>query len=144
MARTGDTQAGTQGQWFINTKDNTTNLGQANSGGYAVFGWVVGSGMSVVDAIAAVPTFSYTSPFNQIPLTNFTQADFNNGNPALPHVVVLASATVVNPQSGSCMSGHTAFVAHAQRRIQRGASSMRRGVCGSGRLRRNHRPPPKK
>jgi len=95
MARTGDTQAGTQGQWFINTKDNTTALGASNGGGYAVFGWVVGPGMSVVDAIAAVPTFSYNSPFNQIPLTNFTQADFTGGTNPLPHVVALASATVI-------------------------------------------------
>ena len=51
--------------------------------------------MSVVDAIAALPTFAYGSPFNQVPLQNFTQADFSNHVNPLPHVVVLSSVTVV-------------------------------------------------
>ena len=96
MARQSDPNSATS-QWFINTVDNTVNLGQSNGGGYAVFGWVVGPGMSVVDSIAAVPTFPFGSPFNQVPLTNYTQADFN-ANPKtnpLPHLVVLTSATVV-------------------------------------------------
>lgn len=94
MARTASLNSATS-QWFINTDDNSTSLGQANGGGYAVFGWVVGPGMSVVDSIAAVPTFAYASPFGQVPLQNFTEADkANNVNP-LPHIVVLASATVV-------------------------------------------------
>lgn len=83
-------------QWFINTKDNTASLGQANNGGYAVFGWIVGSSMSVVDNIAAVPTFAYSSPFGQVPLQNFTQADFTNKADPLPHTVVLTSATLVS------------------------------------------------
>ena len=82
-------------QWFINTADNTTNLGTSNGGGYAVFGWVVGPGMGVVDAIAAIPTFAYSSPFDQVPLQNFTQADFTGSVDPLPHVVVLSSVTVV-------------------------------------------------
>jgi peptidyl-prolyl cis-trans isomerase A (cyclophilin A) len=82
-------------QWFINTKDNSTTLDQANGGGYAVFGWVVGPGMTVVDSIAAVPTFAYTSPFNQVPLQNFTQTDMTNGVNPIPHAVILSSATVV-------------------------------------------------
>jgi peptidyl-prolyl cis-trans isomerase A (cyclophilin A) len=82
-------------QWFINTKDNSTNLNQANGGGYAVFGWVVGPGMTVVDSIAAVPTFAFSDPFGQVPLQNFTAADQTNGVNPIPHVVILNSATVV-------------------------------------------------
>ena len=86
-------------QWFINTTDNTTSLGPTSgsphSFGYAVFGWVVGPGMSVVDSIAAVPTFAYDAPFSQVPLQNFTMDDFNNHVPPIPHAVVLNSATVV-------------------------------------------------
>ncbi len=82
-------------QWFINTDDNTDSLGQGNNGGYAVFGWVVGPGMNVVDSIAAVPTFAYNSPFGQVPLTNFTQQDMTNSVDPLPHVVKLTSVTVV-------------------------------------------------
>ena len=94
MARSANVNSATS-QWFINTANNTDNLGTANGGGYAVFGWVVGPGMSVVDTIAALPTFAYSSPFNQVPLQNFTQADFTNSVDPLPHVVVLSSVTVV-------------------------------------------------
>jgi cyclophilin family peptidyl-prolyl cis-trans isomerase len=107
MARSGALNSGTS-QWFINTDNNTTDLGASNNGGYAVFGWIVGpttgqttdpaaglAGMSVVNAIAAVPTFAYSSPFNQVPLQNFTQTDFTNSVDPLPHVVVLSSVTIV-------------------------------------------------
>ena len=94
MARTAALNSATS-QWFINTDNNTVDLGQSNGGGYAVFGWIVGPGMGVVDAIAAVPTFLYGSPFNQVPLQNYTQTDFNNSVDPLPHVVVLSSVTIV-------------------------------------------------
>ena len=94
MARTSALNSGTS-QWFINTDNNTVDLGASNNGGYAVFGWIVGPGMGVIDAIAAVPTFAYSSPFGQVPLQNFTQTDFNNSVDPLPHVVVLSSVTVV-------------------------------------------------
>ena len=42
-------------EWYVNTKDNSASLPPASSGGYAVFGRVTGTGMSVVDAIAALP-----------------------------------------------------------------------------------------
>lgn len=96
LARTGDvnTTTATSG-WFINTHDNSTTLGAANAGGYAVFGWVMGTGMTVVDALAATPTFAYSSPFGQIPLQNFTQADFTAHNDPLPHAVVLSDVSLV-------------------------------------------------
>ncbi|HTM54929.1 MAG TPA: peptidylprolyl isomerase [Pirellulales bacterium] len=109
MARQGDNGDPTQtttgtSQWFINTHDNSTTLGPAPADpahgipqtfGYTVFGWVVGPGMQVVDNIAAVPTFAYSSPFSQVPLQNFTAQDKTNGVDPLPHVVVLSSVTVV-------------------------------------------------
>jgi peptidyl-prolyl cis-trans isomerase A (cyclophilin A) len=97
MARTPAPNSATS-QWFINTDDNTTTFGQSNGGGFAVFGWVVGPGMSVIDSIAAVPTFAYgdrNSSFQQLPLQNFTQADYNNHVDPLSHLVVLNSVTVV-------------------------------------------------
>ncbi len=100
MARTGAANTNTAtSQWFINTDDNTTSLGASNAGGYAVFGWVMGTGMSVVDAMAAVPTFKFDSPFGQVPLQGYTQADFNHlPNPVdpLPHAIVLSSVHVVS------------------------------------------------
>jgi len=106
MADNGDvTQTATAtGQWYFNTVDNTTRLGPAPADpahgipqtfGYAVFGQVLGNGMDVIDAIAAVPTFQYNDPFGQVPLQNFSTADKNNNVDPLPHVVVLHSVTVV-------------------------------------------------
>jgi cyclophilin family peptidyl-prolyl cis-trans isomerase len=58
-------------QWFINTTDNSTVLGPQNGGGYAVFGWVVGTGMSVADGINNL--FKTTvSGFQNVPLQNYT------------------------------------------------------------------------
>ncbi|MEX0676485.1 MAG: peptidylprolyl isomerase [Pirellulales bacterium] len=73
MARTFEPDTATS-QWFINTDDiNSGRLapGGFSTDGYAVFGWVVGTGMSVVDAIHAVPTFS-ASGFNDVPLQNYS------------------------------------------------------------------------
>jgi peptidyl-prolyl cis-trans isomerase A (cyclophilin A) len=72
MARTADLNSATS-QWFINTVDNAFLNGAQ---GYAVFGKVVGDGMRVVDAIAALPTYdltgSYGPVFTDVPLAQFS------------------------------------------------------------------------
>lgn len=69
MARTGQTNTTTAtDQFFINNIDNSTTLGASNSGGYAVFGKVLGNGMQIVDQIAALPITAAASPFNELPL----------------------------------------------------------------------------
>jgi cyclophilin family peptidyl-prolyl cis-trans isomerase len=57
MARTTSPNSATSG-WFINTVDNTNNLPPASNSGYAVFGSVISPGMSVVNAIAALPVLN--------------------------------------------------------------------------------------
>lgn len=71
MARTTQVNSATS-EWFINTDDNTVDLGQSNGGGYAVFGKVLGTGMTVVDAIHALEAYPFQSPFGQLPLRNYT------------------------------------------------------------------------
>ncbi len=70
-------------QWFINLADNSANLDVQN-GGFTVFGRVLGDGMTVADAIAALPIFNFGSPFDAVPLRNYTTDDFNAGTPAAP------------------------------------------------------------
>lgn len=55
----GQINSGTN-NWFINLNDNTflDNVDQ----GFTVFGEVIGNGMDVVDAIAALPTFPLNDP----------------------------------------------------------------------------------
>ena len=90
MARNPDPNSATS-QWFINTVDNSVSLGPANDGfGFAVFGWVVGSGMSVVDTIQAVPTIS-TGSFTQLPVVNHVDGTAVT----LDNLIVLTSAALV-------------------------------------------------
>lgn len=77
MAKLGDLVDSATNQWFINLADNSANLDRQN-GGFSVFGQVEGNGMAIVDAIAAVNRFNMGSPFNSIPLRNYTSADATN------------------------------------------------------------------
>lgn len=78
-ARTADINSATS-EWYFNIKDNTTGLGPSNGGGYTVFGRVIGTGMVVVDQIAALPRFNAGSSFTDLPLRNFTSGDIQIAN----------------------------------------------------------------
>ena len=72
--RAGNANSATS-QWFINLANNAAALNSQN-GGFTVFGQVLGDGMAVVDALAAVPIFSAGDPFTELPLR-----DYIVGNP---------------------------------------------------------------
>jgi cyclophilin family peptidyl-prolyl cis-trans isomerase len=77
MAQVGSDANSATSQWFINLADNggapnNLDIRNNNSGPYTVFGRVVGNGMSVVDAIAALPRFNAGAPFDTLPLRNYT------------------------------------------------------------------------
>jgi cyclophilin family peptidyl-prolyl cis-trans isomerase len=65
-------------QWFINEGNNSILDSPTRAdGGFAAFGAVLGNGMTVVDAIGGLPIptdfgFSIGSPFNELPLRNFS------------------------------------------------------------------------
>jgi cyclophilin family peptidyl-prolyl cis-trans isomerase len=71
-------------QFFLNTADNSSIL-DGQDGGYTVIGQIVGvqgvnigsasEGLAVMDAINAVPTFAFQSPFTSMPLINYTSGD---------------------------------------------------------------------
>jgi len=67
MAKLGGDPDSATSQWFINLADNRANLDEQN-GGFTVFGHVLGDGMQVVDALAAVPTYQFDEPFSELPL----------------------------------------------------------------------------
>ncbi len=60
-------------QWFINLADNggSPNNLDTQNGGFTVFGRVLGDGMTVADAIAALPRYDFGSPFDTLPLRNY-------------------------------------------------------------------------
>ena len=94
MARTADLNSATN-QFYFNTQDNT-DLDTA-SGGYAVFGHVIDSGMSLIDTLAscqAIDMSGTTNPANQawqtVPVMNL------QGNSVGPdNLLVINSAQVI-------------------------------------------------
>jgi cyclophilin family peptidyl-prolyl cis-trans isomerase len=75
-------------QWFINLADNVSLDDPNNNGGFTAFGQVLGNGMTVVDAIAAVPRFNLGSPFNEIPLRQYNP---QSGSPKTDNLILLPS-----------------------------------------------------
>lgn len=116
MARTSEANSATS-EWFFNVDDNTSVLGASNNGGYAVFGRLIGNGMSVVDAIAALTKYTVSTTLNSMPLRNMQtgQTEVLVGNliivnkiSVIPvHPSVASSASVV---SFTATSANTAVV----------------------------------
>jgi cyclophilin family peptidyl-prolyl cis-trans isomerase len=73
MALPGNNINGATSQWFVNVADNTF----LDSGSFTVFGRVIGDGLTIVDAIHALPTFNVSGPLNnsalaEVPLQGYT------------------------------------------------------------------------
>jgi peptidyl-prolyl cis-trans isomerase A (cyclophilin A) len=81
-------------QWFFNLADNTSILDGQN-GGFTAFGEVMGDGMDVVDAIAALPVYNFSGATSEIPLRNYTQQDYDDGVPVDGDNFVMITAVIV-------------------------------------------------
>jgi cyclophilin family peptidyl-prolyl cis-trans isomerase len=103
MAKTSQPDSATS-QFFFNVQDNTVlddpNNPQ-NTGGFTVFGQVR-NGLSVMDALAAIPTQSETTfnpAFTDLPLINYTGTNFphdtTSSNFALTKSIVVEPASVL-------------------------------------------------
>lgn len=86
-------------QWFFNLADNS-GLDSPANGAFTVFGRVVGSGMSVADAIAALPTFPFAGAWNEAPMRNYTATQFSSYVPVSGNNVVSMNITVLNYPAG--------------------------------------------
>ncbi len=81
-------------QWFFNLADNTANLDTQN-GGFTAFGEVVGNGMDVVDAIAALQTFDLGGALSETPLRgDTTNNPLDDTNYIIVTAVIISDSTV--------------------------------------------------
>lgn len=74
MAKLGNDPNSATNQWFFNLADNSDSGAKLDvqNGGFTVFGEVIGDGMTVVNAIAAVPRYAVNSGvFSSTPLREF-------------------------------------------------------------------------
>ena len=94
MAKVSGNANSATSQWFINMGNNSTNLDVQN-GGFTVFGEVVSGGMTVLDAINALPTFSFSTAIDSLPLRNYTAANAAAGAPITDQNMVYATSVSV-------------------------------------------------
>ncbi|HVU34273.1 MAG TPA: peptidylprolyl isomerase [Opitutaceae bacterium] len=95
-ARTSDPNSATSG-WYFNVRDNSSILDQSNGGGYTVFGQVLGNGMTVLDAIAALSRVNAgggdpNSPFQELPVRNYT-----SGSVKIPDNLAMVNSVTAIP-----------------------------------------------
>jgi len=91
-------------QWFFNLADNSANLDSQNEG-FTVFGQVVGDGMDVIDAIAALPIYDFGAPFNAVPLRDYTQFDFDTFITVDDRHLVIVNAIIVSDSTVDSAAG---------------------------------------
>jgi uncharacterized protein (TIGR03437 family) len=93
MAKLGDDPNSATNQWFFNLSNNNAAILNGQNGGFTVFGRIVDSAsLAVMDRIASVPVPSpgpLASPFNEIPLQNYT------GTLQASNLIVVTSITQV-------------------------------------------------
>lgn len=77
MAKLSGSADSATSQWFINLADNSSNLDTQNSG-FTVFGQVSDAGMQTADVVASTSTVDLGSAFTDIPMLDYTAADFAN------------------------------------------------------------------
>ena len=95
MAKLGGQANSATNQWFFNLSDNVGLDSASNSGGFTVFGEVVGNGMDVVDAIADIPVYNQGGVYAEIPLQNYTLNDpVTYANLIVVHKIELLDPTV--------------------------------------------------
>jgi peptidyl-prolyl cis-trans isomerase A (cyclophilin A) len=104
MAKLGGNANSATNQWFINLGNNSTNLDVQN-GGFTVFGEVIGNGMDVLDAINALPRFNLGSPFDSLPLRDYTQQNATDKVEITDrHLVLVTSIVVIDGAASTAAS----------------------------------------
>lgn len=98
MAKVGGNPNSATSQWFFNLANNAGTPPDGldfQNGGFTAFGRVLGTGMTVVDAIGALPRVNAGSPFDNLPVRNFS-----GGNILKANLVIVTSVDELNLAAG--------------------------------------------
>ena len=90
MAKLANNSDSATSQWFINLADNSSNLDNHN-GGFTVFGYIMGRGMEVIDALAGLVVVNAGEPFAHLPLLSAPE----NGQISISQLVSISSVKVL-------------------------------------------------
>ena len=93
-------------QWFINLSNNNAANLDLQNGGFTAFGQVTGNGMAIVDAIAALNTFT-VNVLKDFPLRNYSTSDETAKKPVTgDHIMLIQNIVVLNadPDTASALS----------------------------------------
>jgi cyclophilin family peptidyl-prolyl cis-trans isomerase len=118
MAKLSNDANSATSEWFINLADNggPPNDLDTQNGGFAVFGRLVGESLKVAYAINTVSRYNFGSPFDSLPLRNYTKSDydaFRNGDKTKAikvddNLVTISSITQIPPMIFSASSSNPA------------------------------------
>ncbi|WP_440903209.1 peptidylprolyl isomerase [Catenovulum sp. SX2] len=100
MAKLGGDPDSATSQWFINLSNNSANL-DAQNGGFTVFGQVTGTGMEIIDAIAAQPIYYLNNNFVETPIKDYTEADAGNVDITVDNLIYIEQITIVNTETNT-------------------------------------------
>jgi peptidyl-prolyl cis-trans isomerase A (cyclophilin A) len=110
VAKPGGNPNGGTSQWFINLVDNSALLDFQN-GGQTVFGQVIGQGMTIVDAIAALPRVNAGLPFNEVPVVSPPSGPFQYEN-----LVIVNNVSVVPEATSGALAAAAILLSPLRRR----------------------------
>ncbi len=111
MAKLGGNPDSATNEWFVNLADNSENLDNQN-GGFTVFGTINEQGMTVVDAIAALPRVNAGGAFTDLPVLEITDTTTRD------QLVIFSTV-----EEFSAISAPAAAVLPASRSVAVGASA---------------------